>query len=100
MFVSLCRKSNQEDVPRALKAMADGTRYQILTLLAAEGPMRGMDIAKKVSVASSTVSHHMDQLKESGLITEEQVKNSKYYGLNRNNAKALVSSLQKDLGIQ
>lgn len=100
MFLSLRNKRrNQDDVLRALKAMGDGTRYQILALLAKEGTMRGMDIAKKVSVATSTVSHHMEQLKESGLITEEQVKNSKYYGLNRNTTAELIKDLQKDLGL-
>lgn len=100
MFLSLKEnRRNQEDVLRVLKAMGDGTRYQILALLAKEGTMRGMDIAKKVSVATSTVSHHMEQLKESGLITEEQVKNSKYYGLNRNVATELIKDLQKDLGL-
>ena len=87
----------REDTVRALRAVADGTRYQILTLLAGEGPQRGMDIAKKVAIAASTVSHHMEQLKEGGLITEEQVKNSKYYGLDRKSAALLLDELKKDL---
>jgi len=101
LFLSLReQKRNQEDVIKALKVMGDGTRYQILAILAQEGTMRGMDIAKRVSVATSTVSHHMEQLKECGLITEEQVKNSKYYGLNRNGVAALIKDLQKDLRIE
>ena len=42
----------------------------------------------------------MEQLKESGLITEEQVKNSKYYGLNRNGVAELIKELQKDLKME
>lgn len=91
---------NQEDVIKTLKIMGDGTRYQILALLAKEGTMRGMDIAKRVSVATSTISHHMELLKECGLITEEQVKNSKYYGLSRNGVAELIKDIQSDLKME
>jgi len=91
---------NQEDVIKTLKVMGDGTRYQILALLAKEGTMRGMDIAKRVSVATSTISHHMELLKECGLITEEQVKNSKYYGLSRNGVAELIKDIQSDLKME
>lgn len=101
LFISIRKQNhNQEDVIKALKIMGDGTRYQILTILAQEGTMRGMDIAKRVSVATSTISHHMEQLKECGLITEEQVKNSKYYGLNCNGVAELIKDLQKDLKME
>lgn len=91
---------DQEDTLKALKAVSDSTRYRILTLLAQEGPVRGMDIAKRLSLAASTISHHMEQLKESGLITEEQAQNAKYYGLNRQNAAALLEDMKKAFGLQ
>lgn len=91
---------SREDTMKMLKAMADPTRYQILTILAQEGPLRGLDLAKKVSLAASTVSHHMEQMKETGLITEEPVKNSKYYGLNKAVAKTLLDDIANDLQIQ
>lgn len=101
LFMSIRKQDrDQDDVIKTLKIMGDGTRYQILVLLAQEGTMRGMDIAKRVSVATSTISHHMEQLKECGLITEEQVKNSKYYGLNRNGLDELIKDLQTDLKIE
>ena len=94
------RGRKQEDTIRTLKAAADGTRYQILSLLAKEGPLRGLDIAKKISIATSTVSHHMEQLKEGGLITEEQVKNAKYYGLDRKNAASFLDELKNDFKLE
>jgi len=98
LFLSLRQtKRRREDTLKSLKAIADGTRYQILMLLAHKGPLRGLDIAREVSIATSTVSHHMDQLKEGGWITEEQVKNSKYYGLNRKNAADFLQGLSEDL---
>lgn len=100
LFLSLRTSHNWEDTIKVLKAIADPTRYQILTILAQEGPMRGLDIAKRVSIATSTVSHHMEQMKESGLITEEPVKNAKYYGLSKQRAKELLDEIAKDLEIE
>jgi len=90
----------QADTVKALKAISDATRYQILALLAKEGTMKGFEISKALSIATSTVSHHMDQLKESGLITEEPVKNAKYYGLNKQTAKELISEITNDFCIE
>lgn len=101
LFLTLRQISHdREDKVRALKAIADPTRYQILMLLAEEGPMRGMDIAKKVSVATSTISHHMEQMKECGLVTEEPVKNAKYYGLSKQSVKALLDEIASDFEIE
>lgn len=101
LFLTLREISrDREDKVRALKAIADPTRYQILTILAQEGPMRGMDIAKKVSVATSTISHHMEQMRDCGLVTEEPVKNAKYYGLSKQSAKALLDEIASDFEIE
>lgn len=97
LFLSLGQnRRSQEDTVRVLKALSDGKRYEILNLLAKEGPLRGLDIAQRVSIATSTVSHHMEQLKDSGLITEEPVKNSKFYGLNRNAMEDFLHELHHD----
>ena len=101
LFLTLHQTSrDREDKVKALKAIADPTRYQILMLLAEEGPMRGMDIAKKVSVATSTTSHHMEQMKDCGLVTEEPVKNSKYYGLSKQSMRALLAEIASDFEIE
>ena len=101
LFLTLRQISrDREDKVKALKAIADPTRYQILTILAQEGPMRGMDIAKKVSVATSTISHHMEQMRDCGLVTEEPVKNAKYYGLSKQSAKALLDEIASDFEIE
>ena len=101
LFLTLRQISrDREDKVKVLKAIADPTRYQILTILAQEGPMRGMDIAKKVSVATSTISHHMEQMRDCGLVTEEPVKNAKYYGLSKQSAKALLDEIASDFEIE
>lgn len=87
-----------EDVLKQLKVIADGTRYKIISLLGNKGPLRGMDVAEAMGVAPSTISHHMEQLKGVGLLHEEQVKNSKYYSINKNNVRGLLRRLTESLG--
>ncbi|MDF2544632.1 MAG: transcriptional regulator, ArsR family [Herbinix sp.] len=87
-----------EDLHKQLKAIADSTRFQIMTMLNKNGPMRGMDLAAALSIAASTVSHHMDILYTVGLINEEQSKNTKYYSIGRININALLKRLSETLG--
>lgn len=99
LFFSIRPQSLQdEDILRQLKVIADSTRFNIIALLGEKGPLRGMDIAQAMSVAPSTISHHMEQLKKAGLLHEEQVKNSKYFSINRNNVKELLKRLTETLG--
>ena len=89
-------KDDDEDTIAALKALADVTRYQILKLLLKDGPMKGQDIVRELKLAPSTISHHMTELKESGLITEEPVKTSKYYGISRKRIKEVLDAVKSD----
>ncbi|MBO4418639.1 MAG: winged helix-turn-helix transcriptional regulator [Oscillospiraceae bacterium] len=87
----------QEDTIAALKALADETRYQIMMLLARSGPVSGQEIVRALKLAPSTVSHHMTELRERGLVTEEQVKTAKYYGVSRKSVWALLEAVERDL---
>lgn len=80
---------------RKLKAMADEGRFRILTLLAEGEALRGMDIAKLLKLAPSTVSHHMDQLRQAGLIHEETMKDGKFYSLNRLGIQSVMKTLEE-----
>lgn len=88
---------NDEEVIQKLKIIADDTRFRIITLLGEEKSVRGMDIAKKLKLAPSTVSHHMEQLSKAGIVHEEPVKNSKYYSLNQNALNGMLERLGKIL---
>ncbi|MBR0164653.1 MAG: helix-turn-helix transcriptional regulator, partial [Lachnospiraceae bacterium] len=60
-------------------------------------PLRGTEIAKRLSLAPSTVTHHLELLKEAGLVTEEPSGNAKYFGVSRDGMRALFELLQRDL---
>ena len=92
-------RSRERNMAR-LKALADPTRYQILALLAKDGPINGQDVAKTLGLAPSTVSHHMNALREAGLVTEEQVKTAKYYGVARDTLRRLSEEIKSDLKLE
>ncbi len=80
-----------------LKVISDSTRLNILKLLKTNKHLCGAEIATQMSLAPSTVSHHMDQLKNFGLVHEEPVKSAKYYSLNEPNIKNCLKTLEKVL---
>ena len=56
------------------KAIADPTRLQLLSHVAAQGcaEVCACDLAELTGVGQPTVSHHMKRLVEAGLLTREQ----------------------------
>ena len=61
-----------EDYAAWFRALADGTRVKIVSLLARHGrPMKVGEIVAAVQVGQSTVSQHLKVLKDAGLIRGE-----------------------------
>lgn len=78
-----------------LKMLGDKTRYRILVLLKERVRLSGVEIAESMNLSTSTVSHHMTQLKNSGLINEESAGNTKYYSVNEYSIKNCIDILGK-----
>lgn len=96
LFYSLREsREKQEQLLKQLKAIGDETRLKIISLLNEKEPLRGLDIAKELSMAPSTISHHMDQMKNCGLLNEEQSKSSKFYSISRTAARELLKALSE-----
>lgn len=58
---------------RMFKALGDPTRVRLLSMIAAQpGGACVCDLTDPVGLAQPTVSHHMKQLVDAGLITREQ----------------------------
>lgn len=95
---SLIRKNSENALDPALlserlKIIGDATRLKILKMLHMK-PMYGKEIAETLGLTTATVSHHLDALRQQGLINMEQVKQIKYFSTNFQ----AVKSLQLDLG--
>jgi ArsR family transcriptional regulator, arsenate/arsenite/antimonite-responsive transcriptional repressor len=68
-------------IARVFKALGDPHRVQLLSLIAAadNGEACVCDLTDPVGLAQPTVSHHMKQLAEAGLVTREQRGKWAYY---------------------
>lgn len=64
-----------------LRALADPTRREILTLLRA-GPLTAGQIAERFPVSAAAVSRHLSVLKEADLVRDEREGKYIYYQLN------------------
>ena len=63
------------------KALSDPARREILVMLKS-GRMSAGDIAERFDMTNATISYHLKQLKNAGLIFETKEKNFIYYDLN------------------
>ena len=70
-----------ERLARALKVLADPTRLRLLSMIAAAdtGEACICDLTAPVKLSQPTVSHHMKQLVDAGLVTREQRGKWAYY---------------------
>jgi DNA-binding transcriptional ArsR family regulator len=67
------------------RALADGTRVQVVSLLARSGrPLTVGEIAAAVPVGQSTVSEHLRQLAAVGFVIAEERGTSRLYRINGN----------------
>lgn len=70
-----------ERTARTFKALGDPTRVRLLSLIAASGDGEACicDLTEPVGLSQPTVSHHMKQLVDAGLVTREQRGRWAYY---------------------
>ena len=68
---------------RVFKALGDPTRVRLLSLIAANegGEACICDLTGRVGLSQPTVSHHMKQLVDAGLVTREQRGKWAYYAV-------------------
>lgn len=77
------------------KAIADPTRDRILQLLANRGPSKAVDLVGEVGLSAPTVSHHLDVLRQAGMIHIEPAGRAKYYSVNVKAIKHLQMALDR-----
>lgn len=79
---SIDRKT-AEDFANCFKALADATRIQIVSVLAAASdPITVGELTKRVGVGQSTVSHHLKALAQVEFVLVESIGTSNLYRLN------------------
>ncbi|MGH3413990.1 MAG: ArsR/SmtB family transcription factor [Marmoricola sp.] len=85
-----------ERLARVFKALGDPTRVRLLSLIAAheDGEACICDLTGPVALSQPTVSHHMRQLVEAGLVTREQRGKWAYYRVVHSTLAALAEALE------
>jgi ArsR family transcriptional regulator len=84
-----------ERLARVFKALGDPTRVRLLSLIAATagGEACICDLTAPIGLSQPTLSHHMKQLVEAGLVTREQRGKWAYYAVVPESLAALGSVL-------
>ena len=72
------------DCVQFCRAMADDTRQQILEMLL-EGEMCVGDIVDAFAMSQPTISHHLNVLRQSGLVNSRKEGKQVFYAINRDN---------------
>ncbi len=90
-------RDEPEDIRQAVKiykALGEPTRFRIARMLANDPPLCCADLGTRLeSVAGSTLSHHLKQLTDCGLLEASKDGTFVYHKLNREVAKRFAPVL-------
>jgi ArsR family transcriptional regulator len=84
-----------ERLARVFKALSDPSRVRLVSLIAAQGDEGACvcDLTSPLELSQPTVSHHLKQLLEAGLVTREQRGKWAYYRVVDTALTALAGAL-------
>jgi len=83
-------KETLTHIAELFKGFADSTRVHILALLMAEGELCVTDIAQKVDLSQSAISHQLRLLKQMHLITFRREGKNILYSLADDHVKTIL----------
>ena len=89
----------QKKVARYAKAMGHPVRMYVLELLSKQSCCYSGDLSENLPIARSTLSQHLKELKEAGLIQGESEAPKIKYCINKENWKEAQSLFKKVLSI-
>lgn len=85
---------------RIAKALADPRRFEILEKIAASGELCCGDVADCFPVAQATVSHHLKELTDAGLIETRSEGQFKYLRARPEALTEYIEQLNRRVGFQ
>jgi DNA-binding transcriptional ArsR family regulator len=97
--VALMAPSIQIDCVAFCKALADETRQAILQLLVEEEQCVG-DLVARFDMSQPTISHHLNILKNLGLVSRRKEGKHVYYAINRDNVVECCGMLIAKFGCE
>ncbi len=87
---------NKEELTRAFKILADEKRLNIIRLLK-QGPLYGYELAQRLSLSNSTVSHHLSALTSVNLVKAARKENRVYYEVQPKEIEKLMEQMKQTL---
>ena len=88
----------EEAAQSVARALADPQRYRILRMLAQSGgSTQCAALFHAVSLAPATLSHHMRELREAGLVEERRTGRTMQYTLRPEALRGFLKGLERDL---
>jgi ArsR family transcriptional regulator, arsenate/arsenite/antimonite-responsive transcriptional repressor len=82
-----------------MRALADPTRREILRALRA-GDLSAGDIAARFDMTAPSISHHLNVLKDAGLVTAERDGRHIIYALNSTTLQDLMQELLEFVNVR
>jgi DNA-binding transcriptional ArsR family regulator len=89
-------RTGYDEIVESLKLISDETRIKIIKMLNT-GPRYGYELAERLNLTSSTISHHLAMLSAARLVSPIRRDNRVYYELNKDNVRELMASLTTTL---
>ena len=85
-----------EDFDVVFKALAHQSRRNVLTVLQSRGgTMTAGEIVNRFSFAWPTMTRHLQQLEQAGLISVDKISREQHYSLNKDRLNTVVNSWLK-----
>jgi ArsR family transcriptional regulator len=86
---------DREQFSKITKALADPRRYDILSRIAAEKEMACNDIRGELPITAATLSHHIKELSNAGLIAVRKDARYMHMKLRRKTWREYLKQLEK-----
>jgi DNA-binding transcriptional ArsR family regulator len=91
------REVGDRELIRALKALADPTRFRMIQEIAAAGELSCGAVAERFDVSQPTISHHLKILLDAGLLVQRTEGKHHFTSVNRDLLASVVATLPKRL---
>jgi len=97
-YFDICTSMQLGNAVEALGALAQESRLKVFRLLVQRGPegMPAGSIAAKLGITPATMSHHLDQLSQSGLVRSKRDGRSIIYSANFEQMQRLIGYLMEN----
>lgn len=88
-------EADAEELAGMLKALADPVRLRLLSLIAAtdDGEACACDLTEPAGRSQATVSHHLSQLTQAGILEREQRGKWAWFTLDRERLSAICAAV-------